>query len=84
LSDGRQVANPGSVGLPAYEDDLPSYHVVETGAPHARYLTAERVDGRWTVELHAVAYEFERSARRAEAAGRPTWAHALRTGRVAR
>jgi predicted phosphodiesterase len=82
LSGGRQIANPGSVGLPAYEDDLPSYHVVETGTPHARYLTAERVDGRWQVELHAVAYDFEISARRAEVAGRPTWAHALRTGRV--
>lgn len=82
LADGRQVANPGSVGLPAYEDDLPSYHVVETGTPHARYLTAERAAGRWRVELHAVAYDFEISARRAEAAHRPTWAHALRTGRV--
>jgi predicted phosphodiesterase len=82
LADGRQVANPGSVGLPAYEDDLPSYHVVETGTPHARYLTAERVDGRWCVELCAVAYDYELSARRAEVAGRPTWAHALRTGRV--
>jgi predicted phosphodiesterase len=82
LADGRQVANPGSVGLPAYEDDLPSYHVVETGTPHARYLIAERIERSWTVELHAVAYDFERSARRAEASARPTWAHALRTGRV--
>jgi len=82
LADGRQIANPGSVGLPAYEDDLPSYHVVETGQPHARYLTAERVDGEWRVDLRAVAYDYEVSARRAEAAGRPTWAHALRTGRV--
>jgi predicted phosphodiesterase len=82
LVDGRQIANPGSVGLPAYDDDLPSYHVVETGTPHARYLTAERVDGRWQVELHAVSYDFEISARQAEVAGRPTWAHALRTGRV--
>lgn len=82
LEDGRQVANPGSVGLPAYEDDLPAYHAVETGTPHARYLTAECVEGRWRVELHAVSYEFELSARKAEAAARPTWAHALRTGRV--
>jgi len=82
LADGRRIANPGSVGLPAYEDDLPSYHVVETGTPHARYLIAERTDGRWRVELHAVAYDFELSARRADAAGRPTWAYALRTGRV--
>lgn len=82
LPDGRQVANPGSVGLPAYEDDLPTYHVVGSGTPHARYLTAERLRGGWRVELHAVRYDFELSARRAEAAGRPTWVHALRTGRV--
>lgn len=82
LADGRIVANPGSVGLPAYEDDLPSYHVVETGTPHARYLVAERKAGRWTIELVATAYDFERSARKAERAGRPSWAYALRTGRV--
>jgi hypothetical protein len=37
LPDGRQIANAGSVGLPAYEDDVPSWHVVETGTPDARY-----------------------------------------------
>ena len=82
LGDDRIVANPGSVGLPAYEDDLPSYHVVETGTPHARYLIAQRGELGWNVELRAVAYDFECSARKAECAGRPTWAHALRTGRV--
>ncbi len=82
LADGRQVANPGSVGLPAYEDDLPSYHVIETGTPDARYLIAELLDGKWLIELHSVAYDSDMAARRAEAAGRPTWAHALRTGRM--
>lgn len=82
LADGRIIANPGSVGLPAYEDELPSYHIVESGTPHARYLTAERGTAGWTVELHAVEYDFEWSARKAEHAGRPSWAHALRTGRV--
>lgn len=67
LSDGRIVANPGSIGLPAYEDDLPTYHVVETGTPYARYLIAERTDVGWDVELRAVEYDFERSARKAEA-----------------
>ena len=51
LLDGRIVANPGSVGLPAYEDDLPSCHVVETSTPHARYLIAERTDTGWDIEL---------------------------------
>ena len=85
LADGRQVANPGSVGLPAYDDDLPRYHVVETGTPHARYLTAAWSETTgWQVDLHAVRYDCEIPARRAEAAGRPSWAHALRTGRVLR
>lgn len=82
LADGRIVANPGSIGLPAYEDDLPSYHVVETGTPHARYLIADRCGSGWDIELRAVTYDFEESARKAEREGRPTWAHALRTGQV--
>ena len=82
LPDGRIVANPGSVGLPAYEDDLPSYHVVETGTPHARYLIADRTASDWRIELRAVSYDFEEPARKAEREGRPTWAHALRTGQV--
>jgi len=84
LPDGRIVANPGSVGLPAYEDDLPTYHVVETGTPHARYLIAARGATGWEIELCAVEYDVERAARKAERADRPTWAHALRTGRVMR
>ncbi|MBN9145775.1 MAG: metallophosphoesterase [Novosphingobium sp.] len=82
LPDGRQIANAGSVGLPAYEDDVPSWHVVETGTPDARYLSAEFVDGRWHVTLHAVAYDHESAARRAEAMGRAGWAQALRTGKM--
>jgi hypothetical protein len=42
---------------------------VHADARAPRYLTAERACGRWRVELHAVAYDFELSARRAEAAG---------------
>ncbi len=84
LADGRIVANPGSVGLPAYDDDLPSYHIVETGTPEARYLIAERTDAGWQVSLRAISYDFDYAARRAEAERRPDWAHALRTGRVMR
>ncbi len=31
------VVNPGSIGMPAYTDDTPVPHAIETGAPHARY-----------------------------------------------
>lgn len=80
LDDGRLVVNPGSVGLPAYDDDHPSPHVVENGVPYARYAVLERGAAGWSVALHAVAYDWESAARRAERAHRPDWAHALRTG----
>ena len=31
------VVNPGSIGMPAYTDDNPVPHAIETGTPHARY-----------------------------------------------
>jgi predicted phosphodiesterase len=87
LLEGTQVLNPGSVGLPAYDDEQPWPHVVETGSPQARYAWVEH-DGEpasaWVVHLRAVDYDFEAAARQAEAQGRGDWADALRTGRVGR
>ncbi len=79
---GGLIVNPGSVGLPAYADDHPFAHKVETGSPHARYALAERRDGFWQAQLIAVTYDWESAARAAEAQGRPDWAGALRTGQA--
>ena len=79
LADGRIAANPGSVGLQAYDDDHPEPYRVENGDPLARYAI---VDGK-EVTLRAIAYDHEIAARRADANGRPDWAIALRTGRMA-
>jgi predicted phosphodiesterase len=79
-----RIVNPGSVGLPAFDDDHPYEHVAETGSPHARYALLDRRDGRWDVQLRAVAYDWEAAARQAEANGRGDWADALRSGRVGR
>jgi predicted phosphodiesterase len=84
LADGRLIVNPGSVGLPAYEDDRPHFHLIETGTPQARYALLTRHDNGWQAELHSVDYDFEAAARQAERNGRPDWADALRTGRVGR
>lgn len=84
LDDGRLVVNPGSVGLPAYDDAHPHVHYVETGTPHARYALIERVGSSWSVQLRAVAYDWEAAARQAERHGRGDWADALRSGRVGR
>jgi len=83
LSGCRTVVNPGSVGLPAYEDSHPFPHKVEIGTPHARYAIAKRGEGgEWTVAFRQVDYDWEQASRVAASRGRPDWAVALRTGRL--
>jgi predicted phosphodiesterase len=82
LPDGRLVVDPGSVGLPAYRDDLPFPHAMEAGSPHARYGIVIPSDAGPTVENIAVPYDWHGAAAAAERNGRPDWAAGLRTGRV--
>ncbi|MEU8658244.1 metallophosphoesterase family protein [Actinoplanes philippinensis] len=82
LPGGALVVNPGSVGWPAYEDDVPFPHRMEAGSPHARFAVVDDVSGRWEVSLRSVEYAWERAARAAEGFGRADVAAALRTGRV--
>jgi len=77
---GQLVVNPGSVGLQAYDDERPHFHVIETGSPDARYALVERGPQGWTAALISVPYEYEPMAALAERHGLPDWAHALRTG----
>jgi putative phosphoesterase len=79
---GITVVNPGSVGLPAYDDTHPFKHYVETGSPHARYAIVHKTRQGWHTELRSVPYNFEPMARLAEQRERPDWAIALRTGRM--
>ncbi len=85
LSDGRLLVNPGSVGLPAYDDDEPFAHVMEAGTPHAAYaLLEDRRDAgapvAWSVTHRLVPYDAEAAAKLADANDRPDWAAALRNG----
>ncbi|MGX1789114.1 metallophosphoesterase family protein [Bosea sp. NPDC055332] len=80
LDNGIVVINPGSVGNPAYNATQPSHHVSESGSPYARFAVVTMADAI-EIEHHAVAYDWNGAARRAEANGRTDWAHALRTGR---
>jgi predicted phosphodiesterase len=81
LGDGRMIANPGSVGLPAFDDhDLVPDHMGPI-IPQACYLIAELNAEGWRVTLRTVAYDIERAARRAEANGRFGWTYTLRTGK---
>ncbi|MCX6050691.1 MAG: metallophosphoesterase family protein, partial [Chloroflexi bacterium] len=74
------IVNPGSVGLPAYEDSEPEPHVIETGSPHARYAILEQQDRTWQVELVAIAYDYQSAANQARQNKRLDWEVGLRTG----
>ncbi|QFY60876.1 metallophosphoesterase family protein [Rhizobium grahamii] len=80
LSDSRLIVNPGSVGCPAYDDDLPYYHKVETGHPMASYCILEKGEGGWLPEFRTVAYDHMAMSRLAKENARPEWAGALATG----
>jgi predicted phosphodiesterase len=79
---GVLIVNPGSVGMPGYRDNCPTPHVMEAGAPHARYAFLERLADGWTAEPRAVPYNFEEAALQAERAGRDAVAFSIRTGRM--
>ena len=83
LASGQMIVNPGSVGLPAYADDTPVRHRMETYSPHASYAILRQAAAGWYVSFVRVPYDHEAAARQAAALGRPDWAYALRTGRVA-
>ena len=77
---GSIIINPGSVGLPAYDDDLPEYHVVETGSAHARYAIIEYQTTIQSIEMIAVNYDYKTAVKQAFRNNRPDWAEALNSG----
>ncbi|MEM9558279.1 MAG: metallophosphoesterase family protein [Acidobacteriota bacterium] len=77
---GQLVVNPGSVGLPAYDDDRPTTHVMQVGSPDARYAVVERVGDAWRCELISVPYDATAMIELALANERSDWAEALTTG----
>lgn len=78
------LLNPGSVGLPAFDDDHLHPHRVENGSPLARWAVVEPGAQGWRASLRATPYDHEQAARQAERNGRGDWADALCTGRVNR
>ena len=82
LPQGVLVVNPGSVGLPAYSDDRPFPHVMETGSPHARYALISQAQSGWLVEDIAVPYAWQAAEAQALRNDRPDWAEWLRTGQA--
>jgi putative phosphoesterase len=82
LEDGRLIANPGSVGWPAFDDTHPFYHKAENNTPHARYAIFERSRTGWTIEHYAIAYDWAAASDFAARNNNAEWAFLLRTGRM--
>ena len=81
---GQLIVNPGSVGQPAYADDQPYPHVIESGSPDARYGIVEHLEGQWRSSLFASAYRHAEMAALAKSRGRLDWECALLTGYMPR
>jgi len=79
--DNMTIVNPGSVGLPAYDDDDPP-HIMASGSPHARYAVLTYTPSGWETEFIDVEYDWEAASSMARANGREDWAEWLLTGMV--
>ena len=79
-SSGPLVVNPGSVGLPAFDDATPYFHVIQTGSPDAHYAILERIKGRWVASLITVPYDYDAMVKLAHSRCYDDWAQALATG----
>lgn len=82
LPDNRNIVNPGSVGLQAYDDDNPFYHKIENGSPHARYAVIHQVEKNFQIEFITIPYDNKTAAAEARKNGREDWEYWLLTGRV--
>ena len=81
LADNRLIINAGSVGLPAYCDEQPYPHTMESGSPHAKYCIVSRDDSEYSVEFIEVPYKWPKAAEIASVNNREDWAQWLKTGR---
>ncbi len=77
---GQTILNPGSVGLPSYEDSHPNLHKMESGSPHARYAIMTGSGTDWNFQEKSLTYDWDAAGREAERNGRSGWARALKHG----
>ena len=82
VPSGQLVVNPGSIGVPAYDDDSPVRHFMETHAAHASYAVLEKSSLGWNVSFHRIAYQWDKAAKRARDLNREDWARGIATGRM--
>ncbi|MFC5472306.1 metallophosphoesterase family protein [Cohnella suwonensis] len=83
LPNGKFIVNAGSVGLPAYKDELPFPHAMESHSPYAVYVIAHKTSGEhWRLEHVMLPYDWDKASALASENGREDYAVAIKTGRV--
>lgn len=78
----KLIINSGSVGLPAYDDELPIYHKMENHNPNSNYVVLRINGDSLKVDRIAIEYDFEKAASLSESNKREDWAKWIRTGMV--
>jgi putative phosphoesterase len=83
FNNSKFIINPGSIGLPAYDDHYPFYHKMESDTPLAKYSIVEFEGNTLTsITQRHIKYDYERAAQQAEKNDRPDWAYWIRYGKV--
>lgn len=80
LSDGRLIVNPGSVGCPGFDYDVPFYHKAQAGTPFAAYAILEKTALGWQPTFRQVRYDNLAMAELARRHSMADWVSALSTG----
>ncbi|MFJ5765669.1 metallophosphoesterase family protein [Lysinibacillus sp. NPDC093210] len=82
LPHNKIIINPGSVGLPAYEEAFPIYHKMESGSPFANYTIVSKEQEHWLIEQVLIDYDRQGVINKSKENGRLDWTCALETGRM--
>ncbi|HLP62504.1 MAG TPA: metallophosphoesterase family protein [Candidatus Deferrimicrobium sp.] len=82
LAGGKLIVNPGSVGLQAYDDDMPSFHRMQNYTPYTRYLILEANGTDYNYEMRILNYDYQTAAKLAKKNNREDWTYWLLTGRA--
>jgi len=81
-SGDKVICNVGSVGLPAYNDELPIPHKMQNYNPYASYTIITESTKSFNIEQVTVSYDYEQAVKKAILNKREDWAKWIRTGRV--
>ena len=78
----RTIVNPGSIGLPAYDDEQPVYHKIENFHSNAQYGIVVIHENEVKTEIISLPYDIDKAVNCAIKNNRSDWAKWLKTGRV--